>query len=351
MLGTGAWARVLADAARSSQHLDVVACWGRNPDRARAFADELHVPLTDDLDRVLADQEIEAVIIAVPNDRHREFAERAARSGKHVFVEKPIASTLVDGLAMVDLEARYGVHIAVGHCARMLAGNRYARQAIAAGTLGRVSLIEARFANDRGLRLAPQDWRWRQSGAPGGPLSQIAIHQLDTLRALGGDLEYVSALSAKCSPLGAEVEDQWVLGIGFADGKLGAVTTSWTSAGEYSVQVAGDAGTLRYEVDQALWGQPSRIHEGATLSVRPRGGLDAREQRFAVAAGNMFSDELDAFAETVRTGAPLELSAENGCRALAAVDASLLSAHRGGAAVFLSEVFDAAMHGAGRVFR
>src|SRR5512140_1823470 len=148
MLGTGAWSRVLTRAARSCELLDVSACWGRTPDRVREFAEQMGVRAVMDLHRILSDRDIDAVIVALSNQHHREYTELAARHGKHVLVEKPIAHTLADGVAMLELETRYGVRIGVAHCARMLTGNRFMREAIARGELGRVSLLEARFTND-----------------------------------------------------------------------------------------------------------------------------------------------------------------------------------------------------------
>ncbi len=342
LLGTGAWARVLAAAARASSRIEIACCWSRNADHVEAFAAANAIAPCRDLDRALRDPAIEAVIIALPNDRHREFAQRAAEHGKHVFVEKPIAHTLADGLAMVDVARERGIQLVVGHCARMLAGNRFLANAIAAGELGRVSHLEATFANERGLKLTPQDWRWYQASAPGGPLSQIAIHQFDTLRALGGDFRSVSAHSARLSPLGAEVEDQWLVAIEFADGKLGSVVTSWTSPGAYSVRATGDRASLFYEIDQALWSKPERLHDGAVLERQEPGQGPAARQRLPVPAGNMFRDELELFADCIRRAEPCELSGENGCHALAAVDAAIVSARRGGAAVTLEEVTIAA---------
>ena len=337
LLGTGAWANVLAQAARGSR-LEIVRCFSPTAERREAFAAATGIRAVDDLDRVWDDADIEAVVIAAPNDRHRALAARAAACGKHVFVEKPIAHTLEDGLTMVALERAHGIVLAVGHCARMLAGNRWIARAIAEGELGRVTHLQATFSNDRGLRLTRGDWRFYSASAPGGPLSQIGIHQLDTLRALGGDLAAVAAQSARLSPAGAEVEDQWVVSIRFADGKLGSLVTSWTSPGEYRVQATGDRASVHYAIDQSLWAEPSRLHEHAVLERQARGEGPAARTRIAVPAGNMFRDELELFADAVRTNAPCELSAANGCQALAAVEAAIVSASRGGAAVALDEV-------------
>ena len=341
LLGTGAWANVLAQAARGSR-LEIVRCFSPTAERREAFAAATGIRAVDDLDRVWDDADIEAVVIAAPNDRHRALAARAAACGKHVFVEKPIAHTLEDGLTMVALERAHGIVLAVGHCARMLAGNRWIARAIAEGELGRVTHLQATFSNDRGLRLTRGDWRFYSASAPGGPLSQIGIHQFDTLRALGGDLGTVSAQSARLSPVGAEVEDQWIVSIRFADGKLGSIVTSWTSPGEYRVQATGDRASVDYAVDQSLWAEPSRLHEHAVLARQARGDGPAARTRIPLPPGNMFRDELEQFADAVRGDGSCELSAANGCQALAAVEAAIVSASRDGAAVTLGEVLAAA---------
>jgi predicted dehydrogenase len=337
MIGTGAWAKVLATAARGSR-LDIVSCYSPNAGHRAKFAQATAIPAVDAIERVWSDRTIDAVVIAAPNQLHRELAEAAAAHGKHVFVEKPIAHALEDALAMAELERTHGITLVVGHCARMLSGNRAIAQAIADGDLGRVSHIEANFWNDRGLKLTRDDWRWYDAKAPGGPLSQIGIHQFDTLRALGGDIAAVSARSARLSPVGAEVADQWVVNVRFADGKLGSVVASWTSPGNYSVRATGERASWFYEIDQALWSQPSRLHEHAVLERQARGDGPAGRQRIEVAPGDMFRDELELFADAVRERARCVLDADNGVRALAAVEAAIASAARGGAEVPLDDV-------------
>jgi predicted dehydrogenase len=167
LVGVGAWGRVLAKAARASDKIEFSCCVGRNPERLAAFAKDTGIPARS-LDAALADKEIAAVALALPNDLHFEFAQKAANASKHIYIEKPIANTLPEALAIAALEGGHGVRIAVGHCARLLTGIRAMRQAIAAGQLGKLSQLEATFSNDRGLRLTPDDWRWYSKSSPGG---------------------------------------------------------------------------------------------------------------------------------------------------------------------------------------
>lgn len=347
LIGVGAWARVLAKAAGGSEKIDFVYCVGRNPERISAFSGETGIPARD-IDSVLADKEVAGVALALPNELHFDFARRAAEAGKHIYIEKPIANTMVDSLAIAALEQAHGVRIVVGHCARLLTGVRAVKAAIDDGKLGAISQVEANFSNDRGLRLTPDDWRFYQESTPGGSLSQLGVHQFDTLRYLGGDIAAVSASAARHSPVGAEVEDQWVVTVHFADGKLGVMLSSWTSPGTYSIRVTGADALMFYDVDQTFWSKPERLHENATLFVQPRGKGPAEREPLPVPPGNMFRDELEMFAASVVSGGPCELSAPNGCQAVAAVYAAIKSANEDSRTVALSEIIGAAQAGACR---
>lgn len=341
LIGVGAWGRVLAKATSQSGKIEFTCCVGRSPERLAAFARDTGIP-AHDFETVLADKTIGAVILALPNELHFEFARRAAAAGKHIYIEKPIANTMTDSLAIAALEESHGVRVVVGHCARMLTGVRAIRAAIDAGKLGKVSQIEANFSNDRGLRITPQDWRWYSESAPGGSLSQIGVHQFDTLRYLGGDISAVSASASRHSPVGAEVEDQWIVVVHFADGKLGIVISSWTSPGTFNVRATGADALMFYDIDQTHWPSPERLHENATLYTQARGKGSAERQTLPVAPGNMYRDELDLFADSVAANKECELSARNGCQAVAAVYAALKSAQEGSRAVRLSEIIEAA---------
>ena len=341
LIGVGAWGRVLAKAAGASEKIEFTCCVGRNAERLAAFSRDSGLPARD-IEAVLADKTIAAVVLALPNELHFEFARRVAAAGKHVYIEKPIANTMTDALAIAALESAHGVRIVVGHCARLLTGVRAIRQAIDSGKLGKISQIEANFSNDRGLRLTPQDWRLvpgvgaGRSAQPAGraPIRHAALSRR---RHRGG-----SASAARHSPVGAEVEDQWIVTVHFADGKLGTVISSWTSPGTFSVRATGADALMFYDIDQTFWPSPERLHENATLYLQARGKGPADRQAFAVPAGNMFRDELELFADHVANGGDCELSAANGCQAVAAVYAALGSAREGSRVVRLDEIIDAA---------
>jgi len=338
IVGLGRWAKVLTRAARASEAIEIVAGYSRSEQSRADFQQEFGVKSQPDLATLLSSPEIKGVILTVPNEQHLPLAREVAKAGKHVYTEKPIASTLEEGLAIEALEKTYGVSVTVGHSARLMAGIRAMGQAIAAGELGRVGFMEANFSNERALELTPKAWRWYKDRAPGGPLSQLAIHQFDVLHYLGGEILEASSIASKLSPVGAEVDDQSMTLLRFADGKIGYVGSSWTSPGVFCVRVFGSKGLMHYEIDFGTWDTPDQLHQTSTLYIqRGKDGYGKREQ-LPVPESDMFRAELDLFAQTCRSGEANELSARNGNVALAVVYAGLRSIERQGQAVKLADV-------------
>jgi predicted dehydrogenase len=342
IVGLGRWAKVLARAARNSDRIRIVSSVSRSAENRAAFHQEFGIASAPDLTSVLADRQIEGVILTVPNEQHFPLGRQVAAAGKHVYTEKPIASTLEEGLEIADLETRYGVTVTVGHSARLMAGIRAIRAAIDAGELGRVAFMEANFSNERALELTPQTWRWYKHRAPGGPLSQLAIHQFDVLHYLGGEIAEASSMASKLSPVGAEVDDQSMTLIKFADGKIGYVGSCWTSPGIFSVRVFGSKGLMHYEIDFGTWDTPEKLHKSSSLYIQRGKDGYARREELKVPESDMFRAELDLVAQSCKSGKGNELSADNGNVALAVVYAALRSIEEKGRGIPLAEVIEAA---------
>ena len=345
IVGLGRWANVLARAVKTSDKLQIVAGFSRSEEKRQSFARDTGVPPAADLQAMLADPEIKGVILTVPNEQHLPVAREVAKARKHVYTEKPIAATLTDGLAIEALEQTYGVTVTVGHSARLMAGIRKIRAAIDAGELGRVAFMEANFSNERALELTPDTWRWYKARAPGGPLSQLAIHQFDVLHYLGGEITEVGSIASKLSPVGAEVDDQSMTLLKFADGKVGYVGSCWTSPGIFAVRVFGSKGLMHYEIDFGTWDTPHRLHESSTLYIQRGKDGYAKREALKVPESDMFRVELEMFAESCRTGQSNELNARNGNVAVAVVNAALRSVDQRGQLVRVADVLAQARGG------
>lgn len=324
-IGLGRWAKVIADGATRSPKLQLVSCFSRDADTRATFAKTYGCRQAGTLEALLADPEVEGVMVTTPNDTHADLIVAAAEAGKHVFTEKPIANTLEDANRIVTACRASGVRLRVGHSARHLGPIRKIRQMMNDGTLGQVSLVEANFSNDRGLELTPNRWRWFKDKSPGGPLIQLAVHHLDTLQALFGPIESVSACLRRLHTK-AEVDDLAVLICAFERGPLAYVGSSWSTAGVYSLNVYGTGGAAYYEAEFAYW-STGEADAHSTLVFQARNSGERVPVPFERV--DMYRAELEDWADAVRAGRDPEVSGAEGVAALAAVWAALEAAGSG----------------------
>ncbi|NCF47097.1 MAG: Gfo/Idh/MocA family oxidoreductase [Alphaproteobacteria bacterium] len=342
IVGLGRWAKVLTNAAQKSDKIEIIAGHSRSQEKRDEFTQQFGVATYASLAEILAMPEIEGVIITVPNEQHYTVAKQIAEAGKHIYTEKPISNILADGLRMEALQKEHNVTMTVGHSARLLKGIQMMKNNLDDGSLGKLAFIEANFSNERALELTPDTWRWYRDRAPGGPLSQLAIHMFDILHYLGGDVDGVSSIASKLSPVGAEVDDQSMSTVRFKNGVLGYVGSCWTSPGIFSTRVFAQAGLMHFELDFASWDDPENLHKTSSLYIqRGKDGYGLRED-LEIFSGNMFQDELEIFAEACRSGKSNKLTAHDGNIAVAMVYAALKSIDENAAMVSVDDIISSA---------
>lgn len=342
IVGLGRWAKVLTNAAQKSDKIEIIAGHSRSQEKRDEFTQQFGVATYASLAEILDMPEIEGVIITVPNEQHYTVAKQIAEAGKHIYTEKPISNILADGLRMEALQKEHNVTMTVGHSARLLKGIQIMKNNLDDGSLGKLAFIEANFSNERALELTPDTWRWYRDRAPGGPLSQLAIHMFDILHYLGGDVDGVSSIASKLSPVGAEVDDQSMSTVRFKNGVLGYVGSCWTSPGVFSTRVFAQAGLMHFELDFASWDEPENLHKTSSLYIqRGKDGYGLRED-LEIFSGNMFQDELEIFAEACRSGKSNKLTAHDGNIAVAMVYAALKSIDENAAMVSVDDIISSA---------
>ena len=343
-VGLGRWARVLANGVKRGDVIDFVSCYSRDEKKRDVFCEEYGISRSaSTYDELLADDEVEGIIVTTPNDTHRPLIIQALEAGKAVYTDKPIAHTLEDGVAIAAAVEATGRPFAVGHSARRLAGSRLMKQWIDDGTLGEVSLAEANFSNERGLELTPNDWRFYNDKAPGGTMIQLGVHHADNLNYLLGDAKAVSA-HARTLYSDAEVPTAVMAIVEFESGALGYIGCGWASPGIYTINLQGTKQNLRYDLDFTHWDEGDKADEYSSLESQGFG----ESERTPVELGrtDMFREQLEEFALSIRGEAKIEVGAREAVRALAVVKASIVSSERKGLAVDLEEVIDAAGAGA-----
>jgi predicted dehydrogenase len=306
-------------------------------DVAAAAGVPLHATLADALSA--HDTDGVGVVVATPNHLHLPHGLECVAAGLPVLVEKPIAGTVADGLALVEAAEEAGVPLLVGHHRRHSPVLAAAAEAVRGGLLGPVVAVQgsALFAKpDDYFAAAP--WR-REPG--GGPILINLIHEMDDLRAICGDVVAVQAL-ASSHARGFPVEDTVALTMRFASGALGtfllsdaaAATRSWEhTSGENPAYpaspdddcylIAGIRGSLavpslrlRRYAGRPSWWEPM---ESDALPVQPRDPLQVQLDHFCevvrrraqpLVSGRDAVETLRvtlAVAEAARTGELVEL--------------------------------------------
>jgi UDP-N-acetyl-2-amino-2-deoxyglucuronate dehydrogenase len=191
-------------------------------DRADAFAERFSVPRYYDFAEMLASPDIDAVSILTPSGMHAQHAIMAARAGKHVVVEKPMALLLSDADAMIRACDEAGVKLFVVKQNRFNVPVVKAREALDTGRFGALVLgtVRVRWCRDQGY-YDQDSWRgtWAQDG---GVLSNQASHHVDLLEWFMGDVESVHA-RAMTALVDIEAEDTAIATLKFANGALGVI--------------------------------------------------------------------------------------------------------------------------------
>lgn len=338
-VGLGRWARVLARGAQRGDVVELYSCFSRSEEKRKAFQDEYGVSKSaSTYEELLADPDVEGVIITTPNDTHKDVVTQALEAGKAVYTDKPIAQTLEDALAIKQVVDRTGGVFAVGHSARRLSGNRVMKQWIEDGTLGGVSMVEANFSNERGLELTPETWRWYLSKTPGGPLIQLGVHHADNLQYLLGPVAAVSAHTRKLFTK-SEVPDATMAILEFESGALGYLGCGWASPGIYQIRLQGTSQNLMYDLDFTHWDESHEADRYSSLVSQAYG----QQERTPVELPptDMFKEQLEEFALAARGLATVEVQADDAIRALAVVHTAIESNRLNGRAVEVKPFLDA----------
>src|SRR5436853_2420359 len=249
-IGMGWWSDVLADAIQRSGKLAIAACYSRSEEKREKFAAKYRCRAARSYDEILNDRSIVAIINTTPNSVHRETTIAAARAGKHVFLDKPIANTVDDARALTEACRRAKVVLGLGYQRRRESHFRWVKQHL--GEFGRLVNAEANISRDRLGKIDLTSWRYTAEGMPGGVMLQIGIHYIDVLEYLIGPVKAVSGMLAQLV-LPGDNPDVASLVMEHANGALSTVNASYASASEYYLMnIYGKDATAYYDMHNGL---------------------------------------------------------------------------------------------------
>ncbi|MBV9289775.1 MAG: Gfo/Idh/MocA family oxidoreductase [Hyphomicrobiales bacterium] len=219
VIGLGWFGEIHCDAIVGVPNLELAALCTRTPERLKALARKFGVAkAARDYREVLADPDIDAVSIVTMWDQHTEPAIAALEAGKHVFLEKPIASTVEDARKIIAASERSKGILQVGHICRFNPRYRMAKQAIAAGKIGRIVAMSSR-------RNIPAAWTPAILNKI-GPIVGDAVHDTDLMLWFTGD-RIASAYAQTVSVRGLKHPDIGQTMYRFASGATATLETVW----------------------------------------------------------------------------------------------------------------------------
>ncbi|GAA2889189.1 1,5-anhydro-D-fructose reductase (1,5-anhydro-D-mannitol-forming) [Aminobacter niigataensis] len=224
---------------------EVVSVMSTNAERGRAYAEANGIAKSvTSLDGIVGDPGIDAVYISTTNELHLEQAIAAAKAGKHVLCEKPLALTLDDALAMVKAAREAGVVMGTNHHLRNAASHRAMRDAIAAGRIGKP--LAARVFHAVYLPPHLQGWRLDKPQAGGGVILDITVHDTDTLRFVLNDDPVEAIAFSQAGGMGQAGLEDAVMGVlRFKSGLVAQFHDAFTTKfAETGFEVHGTEGSL-----------------------------------------------------------------------------------------------------------
>lgn len=311
--------------------VELVAVADTIPEQAeeawRALPEE--VAILESVDDLLARDDVDAVVICSTNAYHREHAEAALRAGKHVLLEKPLATNLADASALLELAAAKGLSLTPTYPCRFDPRAVDAKRRIEAGQIGRILAMHA----TNHLKKTPEGWFVDPLLSGGGTIMDHIVHGIDLMRWFGGrEVVEIYAEAATLARPGLGVEDVAMLVLAFDGGAIGSCDPSWNRPlksvnwGDVSVRILGTKGALEFD----LTGQ----YFTRTLDAGEEGGVV--QVQFG---DNMNELLMKEFAEAVLAGRKPSVTDVDGWQGVACIEAAYKSArmHRAEEVAMLPE--------------
>ena len=309
-------------ALKAAEDAEVAAVASRNLDRARSFAADNEIPrVHGSYENLLADPEIDAVYIPLPNRLHAEWTIRAAEAGKHVLCEKPLAMTAAECEAMAAAAEAAGVVLMEAFMYRFHPRTERVLQLLEAGAVGTPRTVRSAFTfrlrNPHNIRLDAE--------LGGGALMDVGCYCVNVARTLVGR-----------EPVGAQAHARWTGGgpgrgvddeltgiLHFPDGVTAHFDCALTQERWEFYEVAGTEGVLR--VDSAF------LPGTADVKVSVHRGRDADEH--AVSGDDEYRLMVEHFTSCVREGGAPRWSVAEAAANMRTIEALYRSARQGGALV------------------
>ncbi|MFO0013811.1 MAG: Gfo/Idh/MocA family protein [Planctomycetota bacterium] len=299
----------LAPALQKTQRTRLAAIVTGTPEKERSWADRYpidrrHIYNYDSFDKIAGDDSVDIVYIVLPNSMHAEYTIRAARAGKHVLCEKPMANSSEECRQMIAACKSANRLLAIGYRCQFEPRHVRSMEIAREKQMGAIKMIEAGF----GFKIGdPNQWRLKKSLAGGGALMDVGIYALQACRYLTGEepLSVVAQETKTDAKKFAEVDESLTWTMRFPSGVLAYCSTSYNFNGLNRFRAFGENGW--FGMDPAYSYNDNRLETSQGAVELPQ--------------GDQFAAEMDAFARNIQENRPSRVSGEEGLKDLVAIEA------------------------------
>jgi predicted dehydrogenase len=308
IIGLGRIAQHFMAGIRATTNSKVTALVSGHRDKALRIAADYGVPENsvysyENFDSIASNKTVDAVYVALPNSMHAQYTIRAAKAGKHVLCEKPMATSVADCEQMIAACKAAGVKLMIAYRCHYEATNLKAVSLIRSGAIGQIEAIESSF----GFPIDRGEWRLDKKMAGGGPLMDVGIYCLNATRYLTG--EEPASFAAFSSVIDrdgrfAQVEENLSWTMKFPSGVVASCNTTYGSLLLGYFKVHGSKGWIEASPAFNYDGQHLHAEYGGTVLDEPNPAKDPYQ----------FQPQAQHFSDCIQNGLQPKTPGEEGLR-------------------------------------
>ncbi len=245
--------------------VEVAGAFSPSAARRSAFHQRFDLPVVESAEAILDDRSIDYIVILTPPNTHLDLVRRAAQSGKHVLLEKPLEITLERSRQLVDIAGQAAIRLGITFQRRFRATFRQTARLIAEGELGAIVSASLQLGNWRPQSYYDEPGRGTRARDGGGVLLTQAIHTIDQFIALAGLPAQVNCLAVTSAIHRMETEDLVHAILRFGNGAIGALSATTAAYPGFPdrIQILGTRGSASLEGDSGL----IRLMDGRTITL------------------------------------------------------------------------------------
>jgi predicted dehydrogenase len=313
-VGTGWWGAELAKGAASvADGIRIAGFFSLDEAACRKFSEQYGGAVFASFEDILQDPSIQALVVATPHSQHASQVIAAAKAGKHVFVEKPLALDVRSAKDAFAACAKADRVLAVGHNRRFMPGARKIRELLP--RCGRILHVEAHYSGDLMMRLPAAHWRLKRAEMPAAGMAPMGLHMVDMVQWLLGPIARVSAIVKRQAEWtnGADLDDTCAALFELESGATGSLASHLATRTTVDLRLYGTQARLEAR------GDPAAVTRfPATVTLFPTQGKD---ETWTFEGDDSVAQELAAFADACAGRAPYPITPEEAIRNVAVMQA------------------------------